>query len=92
MVVSMLLTEMGMAKVHLLAHSMGSRLVIYGLLRLHAQQLPQGAAKLGRVRGERAAHPTSHQIQIVDGNWGMVFAACACSARLRHGRVHAPRQ
>eukprot|EP00271_Cylindrocystis_brebissonii_P006969 TRINITY_DN19971_c0_g1_i1.p1 TRINITY_DN19971_c0_g1~~TRINITY_DN19971_c0_g1_i1.p1 ORF type:complete len:754 (+),score=117.17 TRINITY_DN19971_c0_g1_i1:699-2960(+) len=45
----MLMCDLGMEKVHLLAHSMGSRLVLYALLRLHASSLPAHAAKIGRL-------------------------------------------
>ena len=45
----MMMVEMGMEKVHLLAHSMGSRLVIYSLLRMHPELLPPGSATIGRV-------------------------------------------
>ncbi|GAQ89204.1 hypothetical protein KFL_004970010 [Klebsormidium nitens] len=39
----------GLEKVHLIAHSMGSRVVLYSLARLAPELLPEGSAKLGRL-------------------------------------------
>lgn len=45
----LLLTGLGMEKIHLLGHSMGSRAIIYTLLRLFPGARPKGSAAIGRV-------------------------------------------
>eukprot|EP00897_Mesotaenium_endlicherianum_P001906 jgi/Mesen1/1743/ME001390S00742 len=48
-IIKMLRVKMGMEKVHLLGHSMGSRALIYALLRMHAHDFPPGSAQIGRL-------------------------------------------
>eukprot|EP00850_Spirogloea_muscicola_P003747 SM000015S01247 [mRNA] locus=s15:864079:867726:+ [translate_table: standard] len=48
-VLKTLLTKMGMDKVHVLAHSMGSRVAIYALLRLIHRTELESAASIGRL-------------------------------------------
>jgi esterase/lipase superfamily enzyme len=43
------LTSFGLDKVHIIAHSMGSRVALYSLARLAPELLPEGSAKLGRL-------------------------------------------
>ncbi|GAQ88478.1 hypothetical protein KFL_004320040 [Klebsormidium nitens] len=44
-----MLTEFQLDKVHIIAHSMGSRVVLYALMRLALGELSEGSAKLGRL-------------------------------------------